>query len=223
MVMPIRQNKEASTKSLLLAYNTCAACNIGYLGHHLPILEKFPQFVKSFVYMADKYAPLTLSGIVSNKEGSVTEMKPTATLPAIIQYWLPFLTKEGHRTTLKIALGKSVLVNTIIRMPMIRPAKLSLDLVDNVVESGVLDTKLFPVAYRPTIQSTTDFSKTNSDSNKLLLTHLTLGHITTEDATACRVALANHNYSFDSTEPPAKGVTIEKASVYEPTFPPSSM
>jgi hypothetical protein len=42
IVMPIGQNKETSTCSLLSAYDTCAACNIGYLGHHLPIAEKIP-------------------------------------------------------------------------------------------------------------------------------------------------------------------------------------
>jgi hypothetical protein len=180
------------------------------LGHHLPIAEKFPQLVKSLVYAAEKYAPLTSSGIVSDKEGSITEMKPTATLPAVIEYWLPFLTKEGHTTTLKIALGKSVSVNAIIGMPMIRPAELSLDLVNDVVESGVLDTEPFPVAYRPNIRSIPDFSKTNSDSNKLLFTHSSLDHITEEDATACRVALANRDCSV---EPPVKRVAIENASV----------
>jgi hypothetical protein len=147
-----------------MAYDTCAACNVGYLGHHLLIAEKFPELVKSLVYAEDKYAPLTLLGIVTeNKENGVTSMKPTATLPAIIEYWLPFLTKEGHRTTLKIALGKFVSVNTIIGMPMIKPAKLSLDLIDNVVESGVLDTEPFPVIYRPTIQSKPDFSEIGSN------------------------------------------------------------
>ncbi len=62
---------------------------------------------------------------------------------------MPFLTKEGHKTTLKIALGFNVSVNTIIVMPIIRPAKLSLDLVDNVVKSGILDTKPFLVIYSP--------------------------------------------------------------------------
>jgi hypothetical protein len=146
--MPIVQNRASSPVSLLVEYYTCAACNVGYPGHHLPIAEKFPELVKSLVYAEDKYAPLTLSGIVTeNKESGVISMKPTATLPAIIEYWLPFLTKEGHRTTLKIALGKVVLVNTIIGMPMIKPAKLSSNLIDDVVESGVLDTEPFPVIY----------------------------------------------------------------------------
>jgi hypothetical protein len=41
-------------------------------------------------------------------------------------------------------------------MPMIKPAKPSLDLTDNVVEAGVLDIEPFPVIYRPTIRSAPD-------------------------------------------------------------------
>jgi hypothetical protein len=82
IVMPIGQNHASSPFSLLLAYDTCAACNIGYLGHHLPITEKFPELVKSLIYAGDKYGPLTLSGIVTkNKEDGVSSMKPTAHLP----------------------------------------------------------------------------------------------------------------------------------------------
>jgi hypothetical protein len=122
--------------------------------------------VKRFTYTADKYSPLTLSGIVhDDKEKSKNQ--PSAILPIVIEYWMPFLTKEGHKTTLKIALGCNVSVNTIIGMPMIRPAKLSLDLVDNVVESGILDTEPFSVIYRPTIQSAPDFSSISSDDPKL--------------------------------------------------------
>jgi hypothetical protein len=68
IVMPIGQNLASSPFSLLVAYDTCAACNVGYLGHHLPIAEKFPELVKSLVYAEDKYAPLTLSGIVTENK-----------------------------------------------------------------------------------------------------------------------------------------------------------
>jgi hypothetical protein len=188
IALPIDQNLEASSISILVAYDTCAAINVGYLGHHLPIAEKFPQVVKSLMYAADKYSPLVLSGIVTDTEGKST-VKPTTTLPAIIEYWLPFRTKEGHRTTLKIALGHHVSVNTIIGMPMIKPFKLSLDLSDNVVEAGILDTEPFPVIYRPTIRSAPNFSKVNSDDAKLLVTDSSLDHITADEARACKVAL----------------------------------
>lgn len=50
------------------------------------------------------------------------------TLPAVIKYGLSFLTKEGHRTILKMALGKFISVNMIIDMPMIK----SMMLLNNV-------------------------------------------------------------------------------------------
>jgi hypothetical protein len=130
-----------------------------------------------------------LSGIITDPAGKAT-IKPTASLPAIIEYWLPFRTKEGHRTTLKIALGHHVSVHTIIGMPMIKPAKLSLDLTDNVVEAGVLDAELFLVIYCPTLRSAPDFSNMDSEGTKLLITNSTLDHITVEEVIACRVALA---------------------------------
>jgi hypothetical protein len=103
-------------------YDTCAACcNVGYAGHHLPIAERYPELVKSLTYTADKYSPLTLSGIVHGDKEKAKK-QPPATLPIVIEYWMPFLTKEGHKTTLKIALGCNVSVNTIIGMPMIRAA-----------------------------------------------------------------------------------------------------
>jgi hypothetical protein len=72
---------------------------------------------------------------------------------------------------------------------MIKPAKFSLDLSDNVVEAGILDTEPFPVIYCPTIRSALDFSKVNSDNAKLLVTDSSLDHITADEARACKVAL----------------------------------
>jgi hypothetical protein len=81
------------TLSLLIAYNTCAACNAGYIGHHnLPIAEKYPELVKTLICAESKYAPLTLSaGIVTNKKDGKKSMKPVAMLPAMTEYWLAFL------------------------------------------------------------------------------------------------------------------------------------
>jgi hypothetical protein len=230
IVMPVGQNLKSAIFSLLLAYDTCAACNVGYLYFHLPIAEKFPQLVKSLTYCTDKYAPLTLSGIVSEKKDETPVMKPCATLPVIIEYWLPFPTMGGSRTTLKIALGKMVSVNTIIGMPMIGAAKLSLDLVDNVVDSGILDCEPFPVTFRPTSQSAPDFSIVKSDNNKLLSTNAELSHIQSSDAVACRVAMANYDYSDVNSEPIPKKAKIDIASVTDGdhhtptvTFPDSTL
>jgi len=223
--MPIGQTLTSAVFSLLVAYDTCAASNVGWFGYHLLISEKFPQFVKSLVYCADKYAPLTLSGIVTENKDGTSMVKPTATLPAIIEYWLPYVTKKGHRTTLKIAPRKLVSVNTIMGMPMLGPAQLSLDLRDNVVESGVLDCEPFPVTYRPTSQSKPDFKHVNSDNKKLLLSEIAtiddidFFHIQKADATACRVALANYDYAEINSEPTAKKAKIDTISVADIDHP----
>jgi hypothetical protein len=94
--------------------------------------------------------------------------KPTSTLPAVIEYHMPYTSKEGYQTSLKIALGKGVSVNTIIGMSMIRPAKLSLDLSDDVMEAGALDTTPFPIIYKPTIRTMPDFSNVDEAELKSL-------------------------------------------------------
>jgi hypothetical protein len=186
--------------SLSVAYDTCAACNVGFAGHHLPIAERYPQLVKSLTYTANKYTPLTLSGIVHGDNKKSSE-QPSAILPIVIEYWMPFLTKEGHKTTLKIALGNEVSVNTIIGMPMIRPAKLSFDLVDNVVESGILDTEPFPVIYRPTIQSSPDFSQVSSDDPKLFKSMIDYDHVTSAEVKACTLAMTTDIATSDFAKP----------------------
>jgi hypothetical protein len=187
--LPIGHDPETKF-SLLVAYDTCAACNVGYAGHHLPIAERYPELVKSLTYTADKYSPLTLSGIVLGDEEKA-EKHPSTILPMVIEYWLPFLTKEGHKTTFKIALGNQVSVNTIIGISMIRPAKLSFDITDNVVESGLLDTEPFPVIYRPTIKSAPDFSKVNSDDPKLFSSNTEYEHVTPDDVESCIQAMSS--------------------------------
>jgi hypothetical protein len=154
----------------------------------LPIAERSPELVKSLTFAEDKYTPLTLSGIVQN--GGKAPSKPSASLPIVIEYWMPFLTKEDHKTSLKIALGDNVSVNTIIGMPMIRPAKMSFDLIDNVVESGILDSEPFPVLYRPTIQSPPDFSNVSKEGDPKLFT-AEFEHVSTAQVKACSLAMAD--------------------------------
>jgi hypothetical protein len=83
---------------------------VGHLDFNLAIAEKLPQLVKSLVWAKDVYTPLTLSGIVSDGDSNQS-VKPTSTLPAVIEYHMPYTSKEGYQTSLKIALGKGVSAN----------------------------------------------------------------------------------------------------------------
>ena len=185
IALPIGHIDSQRSIALLVAYDTCAAINCGNLLHHLPIMEKCPKAVKSITYAKDKFCPIVLSGIVTDSNGDTTT-KPTATLPVVVEYQLPFLTKQGHKTSIKIALGKDVSVNTILGLPTIQPAKMSLDLTDDVVESGVLNTEPFPVIYQPTSISTPNFSKIDSGNSSLLITEVAYDHVLIKDIQACR-------------------------------------
>eukprot|EP00957_Ditylum_brightwellii_P033886 2568053-Ditylum_brightwellii.AAC.1 len=72
----------------------------------------------------------------------------TTVLPAVIEYHMPIKTKSGQPTSLKIAIGEKVAVNTIIGMSVIKAAKLSLDLEDEVIDPGLFDSPPFPVIFK---------------------------------------------------------------------------
>jgi hypothetical protein len=169
---------------LSIAYDTCAVLCVGSASFHLAIAERVPHVVKSLTWAKDKYSPIALSGVVSDKEGK-TQHQPTASLPAIIEYYMPYKSKEDYQTTLKIALGEMVSINTIMGMSMIKPAKLSLDLNDGVIDPGVLDTEPFPVTYKQTIKSIPDFHNFEA-SGKSLVTETIPPRISIEDIRKCR-------------------------------------
>jgi hypothetical protein len=74
------------------------------------------------------------------------------------------------------------------------------------------------------------YRRDNSDNNKLLSTNVELDHIQSSDAVACRVAMANYDYSDVNSEPIPKKAKIDIASVTDGdhhtptvTFPDSTL
>lgn len=67
----------------------------------------------------------------------------------MIEYLLPYKTTIGSFTTLKVALGINVVVNTIIGMTTIHFGNSSLDLNYNLMDPGTLDTSPFPLIFKP--------------------------------------------------------------------------
>jgi uncharacterized Zn finger protein (UPF0148 family) len=144
-LLPIGQSSADSNFKISVAYDTCAVLNVGWVRFHLAIAKQHPHLVKSLVWAKEQYNPLTLSGGVSQNEADPLSAKLVTTLPAIIEYYMPYPSKQGHPTSFKVAIGDNVAVNTLIGMSMICPAKFSLDLEDNVINSGILDAEPFPV------------------------------------------------------------------------------
>jgi hypothetical protein len=123
---------------------------------------------------------LTLSGVVSHDESDQSnQAKLVTTLPAVIEYYMPHPSKQGHPTSFKVALGDNVAVNTLIGMSMIRLAKFSLDLEDNVIDSGILDAETFPVTYKQTNRSLPNFAAITNSTTQTL-TSQSQGHVSAE-------------------------------------------
>jgi hypothetical protein len=184
-LLPIGQPSDATAFKLSVAYDTCAVLCVGWAGYHLAIAKQYPHLVKSLVWAKDKYTPLTLSGVVSDDEGNNSQSeKLVTTLPAVIEYYIPYDSKQGHPTSFKVAIGDNVAVNTLIGMSMIRPAKFSLDLEDNLIDNGILDTEPFPVTYKQTTRSLPNTASVTNSSDHTLVT-LTGSHVSLETIQAC--------------------------------------
>ena len=85
----------------------------------------------------------------------------------------------------KVVIGDNVAVNTLIGMSMIRPGKFSLNLEDNVIDSGVLDTEPFPVTYKQTNRSLPNLSALGTDTNNRTLKASLIPHVSIKSIKAC--------------------------------------
>jgi hypothetical protein len=97
---------------------------------------------------------------------------------------MPHPSKQGHPTSFKVAIGNNVAVDTLIGMSMIRPTKFSLDLKDNLTDSGILDTEPFPVTFKQTTRSLPNLASIGNSSKHSLATFLQ-AHVTMETIKAC--------------------------------------
>jgi hypothetical protein len=63
------------------------------------------------------------------------------------QYYLPYLTPDGQSTSISIATGPQVSVNSIIGLPFITATGMITDTVDNVVKAKHLVCEPFPIEF----------------------------------------------------------------------------
>ncbi len=123
------------------AVDTCAALTTGNF-HFFSALAKHYLHSLAKLQMPADYAPIILSGIVQANDTAVT-----MELEVGFQFHLPYRTSGGNSSSLLIATGSNVLVNTIIGLPSIEATGMILDFVDNVVECKHLDCPPFPMDF----------------------------------------------------------------------------
>ena len=127
--------------SIRCVVDTAAALNTGNLHYYEAIAKAFPHTVAAIFSAAD-HNPIILSGIVQQGGASVT-----TDLTVAFQFHMPYLTREGHPTTLLVACRPNVTVNTILGLPFIQGTRMVLDASDQVAELRALDTPPFALDF----------------------------------------------------------------------------
>ena len=128
--------------ALLGVPDTGATITIGYSDYVLGICESYPQLVKSIIWAADKCTPIELNGVVNDDNKPYAQSKSNH-LSAVVNFHMPYLTKNNHSTTFSVAIGKNVAVNVLIGMSFIRSTQLVIDTADNAAKAKMLQCKPF--------------------------------------------------------------------------------
>jgi hypothetical protein len=122
--------------------DTATRLNTGNLHYFAAIAKACPHTVAAIYSTAD-HNPIILSGIVQQDGASVT-----TDLTVRFQFHKPYFMREGTPTTLLVACGPNVMVNTILGRPFIQATKMVLNAADQVAELRALDTPPFPLDFR---------------------------------------------------------------------------
>ncbi len=105
------------------------------------VAKPYPHCVAK-IFVPEDYNPIVLSGIVQRGGESVTTK-----LTVGFQFHLPYLMKDGSPTSILIATGLHVMVNTLVGLPFIQTTRAIIDLTDNVADLCAIDAPLFPIEY----------------------------------------------------------------------------
>ena len=78
---------------------------------------------------------------------------------------MPYLTKDGSKTSLLIAAGPDVAVNLILGLPFIKATGMLGDFVDNVCQAKHLLCEPFPIDFKRALKSIPVFSAAHAPCN----------------------------------------------------------
>jgi hypothetical protein len=110
--------------------------------HFFDVIAKAYPHTVAAIHRETNCAPITLSGIIQQGGESVT-----TELSMGFQFHLPYLTREGHTTTLSVACEPNVTINTILGLPFIQQTRMVINASDQVANLQALDNPLFQIDY----------------------------------------------------------------------------
>jgi hypothetical protein len=135
---------EEECPSIRALVDTGAGISTGYWGFWAPILKHHPDAVQNIHTVADgKYAPIVLGGVVTGKDGDMSEH--TTELTVVVDVNLRYETHHGQAVIHSIAMGNHVGVNTILGKGFIKAFGCIVDMNSGAVESKVLRCKPFAI------------------------------------------------------------------------------
>ncbi len=122
--------------------DTAAALTMVNFHFVAALAKKYPHCVAK-LHAPEDYNPIVLSGIVQ-RGGESDTMDPTVGF----QFHLPYLMCSGQATSILIATGPHITVNTIVGLPFIQATCTIINLSNNVADMGAIDASPFPLEYR---------------------------------------------------------------------------
>jgi hypothetical protein len=134
-----------NSPSICCAVDLCAALLTGNFHFFAPLAKRFPHCLAK-VYAPQDYAPIILSGVVQSHQDEAV----TTDLEVGFQFHIPYKTTDGDKSSLMIATGPHVSINTILGLPFMQGTGMILDLVDNLAECKYLDCPLFSIDFQRT-------------------------------------------------------------------------
>ncbi len=105
------------------------------------IAKRYPHCAAK-IFLPKNYLPIILLGIVQDNVHSVT----TNFLVAF-QFHLPYLTKDGSRTSVVVVTRPHVSVNMVLSLPLITATGVIINITDNAVDMKYLDCPPFLINF----------------------------------------------------------------------------
>jgi hypothetical protein len=140
--------EEKDCLALRCMFDTSASLNTTNFHYMEAVVWQYPHILKA-IYLPNDYAAIILSGIVT----SPTEALITTELSVGFELHLPYVTKDGNKTSLLVAAGPDIAINLILGLLFIKATGMIADFIDNVCEAKHLICDPFPINFRRTTKS----------------------------------------------------------------------
>jgi hypothetical protein len=121
--------------------DTGAALNTRNYSFIAAIAKRYPHCVAK-VFLPKDHSPIILSGVIDDENQAITTK-----VSVTFEFHLPYPTCHGQSTSISIATGPQVSVNSIIGLPFITGTGMIIDTVNNVVEAKHLVCEPFPIDF----------------------------------------------------------------------------